>query len=38
MTGTLLPCYIIEAKSVNHFKNLLDNHWIDEKFMSPFST
>ena len=24
-----LPNYVVEAKSVNNFKNLLDKHWID---------
>ena len=32
-----LPNHVVEAKSVNNFKNLLDEHWVDRKFDTPFT-
>ena len=31
-----LPRHVIEATNVNMFKNLLDAHWFDRKFDTPF--
>lgn len=31
-----LPKHVVEAKSVNTFKNLLDAHWLNRKFDTPF--
>ena len=31
-----LPRHVIEATNVNMFKNLLDTHWFDRKFDTPF--
>ena len=33
-----LPSHIVETKSVISFKNLLDKHWYQYKFDSPFDT
>ena len=31
-----LPNQVVEAKNVNNFKNLLDEHWLNRKFDIPF--
>jgi ribonuclease P/MRP protein subunit RPP40 len=33
-----LPDKVIEAKSTNEFKNLIDKHWSEQKFETPFNT
>ena len=32
-----LPSEFIRAKSTNEFKNILDKHWEDGRFKSPFA-
>ena len=32
-----LPAEVVEAKSANEFKNLLDKHWRDRRYVSPFT-
>ena len=32
-----LPAEVVEAKSANEFKNLLDKHWCDRRYLSPFT-
>ena len=32
-----LPSQVIRAKSTNEFKNLLDKHWENERYESPFT-
>ena len=32
-----LPPEVVQAKSINQFKNLLGKHWEERKFESPFT-
>ena len=34
---TSLPPEVVQAKSINQFKNLLDKHWEGRRFESPFT-